>query len=194
MIATLEGVIQARDPQGIVLDVGGVGYYLTMSIRSLDALGGVGDGAFVHTYLYVREDALGLFGFTTASEREFFEHLKSVSGVGPKVAIAVLSAYSPDELSRAVVAGDVALFQSITGIGKKTAERLVLELKDKVEAPAVATATAGNGGYQLAREALVSLGYSFAEAEAALGGVDMSADVEEIVRQALKRVGTGGNR
>lgn len=188
MIATLKGVIQSRDTQGIVLDVGGVGYALTMSARSLDALGQAGESAFVYTYLHVREDALSLFGFATAGERDFFEHLKSVSGVGPKVAIAVLSAYAPEELSRAVAGGDVALFQSISGIGKKTAERLVLELKDKVEAP-VAAAVAGNGSYQLAREALVSLGYSFAEAEAALGGVDLSADAGEIIRQALKRVG-----
>ena len=192
MIASLTGKIQARDAEGIVLDVGGVGYRLTMSGRSLSFLGDATNEVFVHTYLYVREDVLSLYGFVEAQERDFFELLKGVSGVGPKVAIAVLSAYGPDDLRRAVAARDVALFQSISGIGKKTAERLVLELKDKVGEPVAAAAdggqAAGAGGYYLAREALISLGYNFGEAETALAGADPGADVEELVKGALKKM------
>lgn len=193
MITSLRGQIQSRDSEGIVLDVGGVGYRLTMSTRSLSFIGDAAGEVFVHTYLHVREDAMCLFGFVEREERDFFEILKGVSGVGPKVAIAILSAYSPEELRRAVINKDVALFQSIPGIGKKTAERLVLELKDKVGEVAVVTATPseGNGGnYCLAREALISLGYNFAEAEAALAGVDPGQNVEELVREALKKIGS----
>ena len=195
MIASLTGMIQARDAEGVVLDVGGVGYRLTMSGRSLSFLGDATNEVFVHTYLYVREDTLSLYGFVEAEERDFFELLKGVSGVGPRVAIAVLSAYAPDDLRRAVASRDVALFQSITGIGKKTAERLVLELKDKVGEPVAVAAGAdgagmnAGGGYYLAREALISLGYNFAEAEAALAGADPAAEVEELVKGALKKIG-----
>jgi Holliday junction DNA helicase RuvA len=197
MIATLTGTVQSRDPEGIVLDVGGVGYRLSMSTRSLTLLGDSPGIVFVHTHLYVRDDLLSLFGFVELEEKEFFEVLKGVSGVGPKVAIAILSAYSPADLRRAVLNRDIALFQSISGIGKKTAERLVLELKDKVgEVPVAmdvaAPGATGDGGYYLAREALISLGYNFAEAEAALTGCDPDTDVEELVRDALKKIGTRG--
>ncbi len=192
MIASLRGHIQSRDADGVVLDVGGVGYRLSMSGRSLSFLENATNEVFVYTYLHVREDALSLFGFVEAEEREFFEILKGVAGVGPKVAIAVLSAYAPDGLRKAVINNDVALFQSISGIGKKTAERLVLELKDKVGGPAAAAAgpaaPSGNGGYLLAREALISLGYNFAEAEAALAGADPDEGVEELVKAALKKM------
>ncbi|MBK5226093.1 MAG: Holliday junction branch migration protein RuvA [Thermoleophilia bacterium] len=194
MIASLTGQIRSRDAEGIVLDVGGVGYRVAMPARSLDRLDSSRE-VFVHTYLHVREDVMCLYGFTDTDERDFFEMLKSVSGVGPKVAIGILSAYGPADLRRAVLNRDVAIFQSISGIGKKTAERLVLELKDKVGELGVAT-TAGvetgggsRGSYQLAREALVSLGYNFVEAETALAGADPDTGVEELVRGALKRIG-----
>lgn len=193
MIASLTGQIRSQDAEGIVLDVGGVGYRVAMPARSLDRLDGSRE-VFVHTYLHVREDVMCLYGFMETDERDFFELLKSVSGVGPKVAIGILSAYGPADLRRAVLNRDVAIFQSISGIGKKTAERLVLELKDKVgELGAVAAAGVETGGsrgsYQLAREALVSLGYNFVEAETALAGADPDTGVEELVRGALKRIG-----
>jgi len=195
MIASLTGQIRSQDTEGIVLDVGGVGYRVAMPARSLARLVGSRE-VFIHTYLHVREDVMCLYGFMETEERDFFELLKGVSGVGPKVAIGILSAYGPADLRRAVLNRDVAVFQSISGIGKKTAERLVLELKDKVGDLGVDAATAGgetggggNGSYQLAREALVSLGYNFAEAEAALSGADPDDDVEELVRQALKKIG-----
>jgi len=188
MITTLRGTIQSLGPEGIVLEVGGVGYHLAMSSRSLSRVGEPLEDVFVYTHMHVREDAMCLFGFLDPEERAFFQLLTSVSGVGPKVAIAILSAYSPDYLRRAVVNRDTALFQSITGIGKKTAERLVLELKDKVgavEAPETAGAAAG-GNYYMAREAPIGLGYNFAEAEAALAGCDEELAVEELVRLALR--------
>ncbi|MHB1324742.1 MAG: Holliday junction branch migration protein RuvA [Thermoleophilia bacterium] len=194
MIASLTGQIRSRDAEGIVLDVGGVGYRVAMPARSLDRLDGSRE-VFVHTYLHVREDVMCLYGFIETDERDFFELLKSVSGVGPKVAIGILSAYGPADLRRAVFNRDVAVFQSISGIGKKTAERLVLELKDKVGelgAASAASMEAGggsNGSYQLAREALVSLGYNFVEAETALAGADPDTDVEQLVRGALKKIG-----
>jgi len=162
-----------------------------MTSRSIAALNGSTGDVFVYTHMHVREDAMSLFGFVDAGERDFFVILKGVSGVGPKVAISVLSAYSPDDLRRAVLNKDLALFQSISGIGKKTAERLVLELKDKIGEPPAAEGTAGGGegGYYLAREALISLGYSFTEAESALEGLEEITDVEELVREALKRIG-----
>ena len=193
MIASLTGQMRSRDNEGIVLDVAGVGYRVAMPARSLDRLDGSRE-VFVYTYLHVREDVMCLYGFMDTEERDFFELLKGVSGVGPKVAIGILSAYGPADLRRAVLNRDIAVFQSISGIGKKTAERLVLELKDKVGefsdvAAAGESAAAGNGSYQLAREALVSLGYNFAEAEAALAGADPDTDVEELVRGALKKIG-----
>jgi len=196
MIASLSGQLRSRDTEGIVLDVSGVGYRVAMPARSLDRIDG-SRKVFVYTYLHVREDVMCLYGFMDTDERDFFELLKGVSGVGPKVAIGILSAYGPADLRRAVLNRDVAVFQSISGIGKKTAERLVLELKDKVgdigasagDAAGAESAKAGNGSYQLAREALVSLGYNFTEAEAALSGADPDTDVEELVRGALKRIG-----
>lgn len=193
MIASLTGQMRSRDNEGIVLDVAGVGYRVAMPARSLDRLDPSRE-VFVFTYLHVREDVMCLYGFMDTEERDFFELLKGVSGVGPKVAIGILSAYGPADLRRAVLNRDIAVFQSISGIGKKTAERLVLELKDKVGefsdvAAAGESAAAGNGSYQLAREALVSLGYNFAEAEAALAGADPDTDVEELVRGALKKIG-----
>lgn len=200
MISSLRGNVQQTYPDGIVLDVAGVGYRLTMSTRSLALLGAVSGEVSVHTHLHVREDVMSLFGFVEPDEREFFALLKGVSGVGPKVAIAILSAYSPADLGRAILNRDIAMFQSITGIGKKTAERLVLELKDKVgELPAAVAAGAVStgaapGGYYLAREALISLGYNFAEAELALAGCEPDAEVEELVKDALRKIGTGAGR
>jgi Holliday junction DNA helicase RuvA len=193
MITTLRGRIQSFHPEGIVLDVGGVGYHLTMSSKSVAGLGEPLDEAFIYTHMHVREDAMSLFGFVEPEERAFFQILTGVSGVGPKVAIAILSAYTPDDLRRAVLNKDIALFQSISGIGKKTAERLVLELKDKVgeiETQVPGGTPAGEGSYYLAREALIGLGFSLAEAEAALSGADEDQSVEELVREALKKTGS----
>jgi Holliday junction DNA helicase RuvA len=181
MIARLRGRPVARTADGLVLDVNGVGY-LVQATPSAAANGG--DEITVETYLHVREDALQLYGFADAAERELFVQLLGVNGVGPKVALAIVSGSRPGELRKAIVREDVARFQAIPGIGKKTAERIVLELKEKI---VVDVAEAPPGGDLTARDALVELGYSLVDAERALADVDESLAVEEQVRQALRR-------
>jgi Holliday junction DNA helicase RuvA len=181
MIARLRGRPVARTADGLVLDVNGVGY-LVQATPSAAATGG--DEITVETYLHVREDALQLYGFADMAERELFVQLLGVNGVGPKVALAIVSGSRPGELRKAIVREDVARFQAIPGIGKKTAERIVLELKEKI---VVDVAEAGPGGDLTARDALVELGYSLVDAERALAEVDDSLPVEEQVRHALRR-------
>ena len=181
MIARLRGRPVARTADGLVLDVNGVGYLVQ---ATPSAAAKWGDEVTVETYLHVREDALQLYGFADAAERELFVQLLGVNGVGPKVALAIVSGSRPGELRKAIVREDVARFQAIPGIGKKTAERIVLELKEKMGVVDVAEAP---GGDLTARDALVELGYSLVEAERALAEVDGSLAVEEQVRQALRR-------
>jgi Holliday junction DNA helicase RuvA len=178
MIARLRGRIAGRAGAGLIVDVNGVGYlvHATPSVRRL------GEGEVtVEIHTVVREDALQLFGFATAEERELFELLLGVSGVGPKVALAILSGSSPPELRRAIARDDVKRFQAIPGIGLKTAQRVVLELK-----AAVAEAATADEDLQ-ARDALVELGWSVVDAERALADVDPDLSVEEQVRAALRR-------
>ena len=187
MISRLRGKAVAWDAEGLVLDVNGVGYRLFATPAAVKKADGV-DEVVLETHLHVREDAMQLFGFADADERELFEQLLSVSGVGPKVALAIVSGYSPAELRRAIVREDDALFQSIPGIGKKTAQRVVLELKEKI-APlaAVEGPHLGAGdGHIVARDALVELGYSAAEAEQRLAAVDPELPPAERVREALR--------
>lgn len=186
MIAQLRGRVVHAGPGGLVLDVGGVGY-LVQSTRSV--LGRAHEGEVtVHTYLHVREDALQLYGFAEPAERELFEQLLSVSGIGPKVALSIVSGSSPDELRRAIALEDTARFEAIPGIGRKIAQRVVMELKEKLAAGMPQTATPGTAPAQhlVAREALVELGYSVVEAEQALAAVDPELAPEERVRLALR--------
>jgi Holliday junction DNA helicase RuvA len=179
VIARLRGRVVARAANGIVVDVGGVGYlvHATPSVHRL------GDGEIVvETYTHVREDALQLFGFASAAERELFELLLGVNGVGPKVALAIVSGSTPAELTRAIAREDTKRFEAIPGIGRKTAQRVVLELKEKLAAHAVAAP-----GDMMARDALVELGWSVVDAERVLADVDETLPVEEQVRQALRR-------
>jgi len=187
MISRLRGKAVAWDADGLVLDVNGVGYRLFATPAAVKKAEGA-DEVVLETHLHVREDAMQLFGFADRDERELFEQLLSVSGVGPKVALAIVSGYSPAELRRAIVREDDALFQSIPGIGKKTAQRVVLELKEKI-APlaAVEAPHLGAGdGHIVARDALVELGYSAAEAEQRLAAVDPDLPPAERVREALR--------
>lgn len=190
MIARLRGRPVGSDADGVVLDVGGVGYRLLATptaIRKTEAR----DEVVLETHLHVREDALQLFGFADANERELFEQLLAVNGVGPKVALAIVSGYSPSELRRAIVREDAALFETIPGIGRKTAQRVVLELKEKI-APLGVVAAAGAGepeepdAHVVAREALVELGYSALEAEQRLATTDPALPAAERVREALR--------
>ena len=186
MISRLRGKAVAWDADGLVLDVNGVGYRLFATPAAVKKAEGT--EVVLETHLHVREDAMQLFGFADRDERELFEQLLSVSGVGPKVALAIVSGYTPAELRRAIVREDDALFQTIPGIGKKTAQRVVLELKEKI-APlaAVEAPHLGAGdGHVVARDALVELGYSPAEAEQRLASVDPDLPPAERVREALR--------
>jgi len=166
----------------MVLDVNGVGY-LVNATPSASAEGG--DEITIETYLHVREDTLQLFGFADTDERELFVQLLGVNGVGPKVALAIVSGSRPDELRRAIVREDAARFQAIPGIGKKTAERIVLELKERIVVGENADAFSPKD--LTARDALVGLGYTPVDAERALVGVDPELPVEEQIRLALRK-------
>lgn len=189
MIASLRGSVLERRPGQVVLDVGGVGYVLQVTSSASRMAVAEGDEITLVTHLHVREDAMVLFGFASSEERDLFELLLGVSGVGPKAALAIVSGYAPDQVRRAIATADHALFTSISGIGRRTAERVVIDLKDKIGSlPPVDLAAAGPaapGGHAAARDALVGLGMTVAEAEAALRGVDEELPVEERIRLAL---------
>ncbi len=188
MIARLTGKPAAWDAEGLVLDVGGVGYRLHATPSAIRKAQGASQ-VTIETHLHVREDALQLYGFAEPGERELFEELLAVSGVGPKVALAIVSGYTPSELRRAIVREDSALFQTLPGIGKKTAQRVVLELKEKLapdETVPGRPARGADDAHVVARDALVELGYSVAEAEQRLAATDSDVPPAERVRQALR--------
>jgi holliday junction DNA helicase RuvA len=189
MIARLRGKPVASTPEGLVLDVGGVGYLVAATPSAVKKANGA-EEVVVETYLHVREDVLQLYGFAERVERELFIQLLSVNGVGPKVALAIVSGSPAEELRRAIVREDAARFTAIPGIGKKTAERIVLELEERLAVAGIAPvgeAAAELDEHVVARDALVELGYTIADAEHALATTDAEASPEERVRQALRR-------
>jgi Holliday junction DNA helicase RuvA len=181
VIARLRGRVAGRAGPGLIIDVNGVGY-LVHAAPSVHRLGAGEITVEIHTI--VREDALQLYGFGNSDERQVFELLLGVSGVGPKVALAIIAGSTPAELRRAIALDDVKRFQAIPGVGLKTAQRVVLELKEKLAA--VAEPTTG-GDSRLARDALVELGWPLIDAERALAEVDESLPIEEQVRAVLRR-------
>ena len=185
MISRLRGSPAGRTPEGLVVDVAGVGYLVAATPSVLRRADGARE-VIVETYLHVREDALQLYGFADADERDLFVRLLGVSGIGPKVALAVVSSGPANELRRAITLDDPARFQVIPGIGKKTAERIVLELKGSI-ADAVEPGRGGASVELVARDALVELGFSVVEAERALAAVDARLPPEERVREALRQ-------
>ena len=195
MIALLTGQLAHRSPEQIILDVAGVGYRLQIPLSTFYALPETGQVQLqIHTH--VKEDAINLFGFASLQEKELFLLLISVSGVGPKLAITVLSHIPPEDLALALSQGDVARLTAIPGIGRKSAERLVLELQDKATAyssaaaltPATAPKATSRDEQQDALSALVNLGYKEAQARKALKSIDMAPGValEEILKSALR--------
>ena len=187
MIARLRGKPVANTPEGLILDVGGVGY-LVQATPTAVRKGDSADEITVETYTHVREDALQLYGFADRNERELFVQLLGVSGVGPKVALAIVSGSPAAELRRAIAREDSARFQAIPGIGRKTADRIVLELKEKLSGEeAIAQGAGPDTPYLVARDALVELGWSLLDAERALAEVDAELPPEERVRLALKK-------
>ncbi len=193
MIAAVRGEVMVRRPDHVVIDAGGVGYRLTVSAETLKAVPATGRETFLHAELVSREDALALFGFASEEERDLFGQLVSVSGVGPKVAISVLSGGPARELLRAIAAGDAKRFQAAPGIGKRTAERIIVELRDKVVGALeeeVAIAAESGDARALARDGLVNLGYAPLEAEQLLDGID-GDDPQELLSVALRKAGAG---
>jgi Holliday junction DNA helicase RuvA len=184
--------VLSKGPQELCLDVNGVGYRVQIPLSTFYRLGEPGSDAALHVHTHVREDALALFGFLTREEQTLFEHLIGVSGVGPRVALAILSGIEAPELTNALRAGDIARLTRIPGVGKKTAERLVLELREKV--PAVTTPSEGTGPAQdsLGEDvlsALANLGYARPAAERALERARRAAPdarFEDLLRQALR--------
>jgi Holliday junction DNA helicase RuvA len=195
MIHRLRGTLAEKDTEGIVLDVGGVGYRASASLATLRTLPSLGEECVVHTRMVVREDAMLLFAFATKEERATFDSLTAVSKVGPKLALAVLSSMAPAEIAEAVARGDVPKFTSVPGLGRKSAERLVLELKGKDIAvfapePTISSYGSGGGPYMEAREALTGLGYTLEEAEQALNSIPPQETVEKYIKEALRRIGS----
>ncbi len=188
MIALVSGTVAVRRVDHVVIDCGGVGYRLAVSAQTLRQVPAVGGKATLHTHLVVRDDALALFGFASEEERELFLMLLSVQSVGPKVALAVLSGGPPRELLAMLAAGDTARLQAVPGIGKRTAERIVVELREKVGATlpdnAIAV-TRPDDPQAIARDGLIGLGYSAAEADELLEGL-VSDQPEELIASALR--------
>jgi Holliday junction DNA helicase RuvA len=192
VIERLTGTVAVRGADGVVIEVGGVGFLVEVSATTMRDVPAVGAPMTLFTHLHVREEALQLFGFSTEEERELFRLFLGVSKIGPKLALAALSCRRAPDLKRALAAGDVALFASVPGIGRKTAERLILELREKVGEPGVAGAgglpregLTDDGAMSLARAALVELGYTGPDADKLLARLDPALPVEELVRKAL---------
>jgi len=192
MIASVTGEVLVRRPDYVVIDAAGVGYRLAVSAETLKSVPARGKRASLHAHLVTREDSLSLYGFASEEERDLFLHLISVGGVGPKVAMAALSGGPVRELLRAIAAGDAKRFQAVPGIGKRTAERIIVELREKVageiEGDADTPAPPGEGedARSLAREGLLNLGYTPPEAERLLAEAG-GESAEEIVQSALRR-------
>lgn len=196
MIYSLTGVLAEKSVDSIVMDVQGVGFYVAMPSTAVGALPAVGKNCTVYTHLNIKEDAMDLYGFTDKSMRSLFRMLLGVSGVGPKVALALLSYLTPTQILVAISAGDHKAFTKCPGIGPKLAQRMVLELKDKVgkggelsdigELPVAVAAAPESSVLQKAIQALVGLGYSQSEAAAAVSKQPQDTSLEELIRLSLK--------
>lgn len=200
MIASLNGKIIAKDKNYVVIECGGVGIKCSITENTYSAIGSVGDNAFIHTCMVVREDAIDLFGFAASGELEVFKLITSVSGVGAKIGLAILSVFDYEKVLLFIASGDAKSLTAASGVGIKLAQRMVLELKDKVgsvatgdvfETVSVAAGATASTNAREAIEALVSLGYSQSEASLAVGKLDSSLGTDDIIRGALKLLARG---
>jgi holliday junction DNA helicase RuvA len=190
MIGRLRGTLVHRSHRGeVMLDVGGVGYRISVSPATAVDLGSVGNEVVVHTHMHVREDALTLYGFASADARDCFESLLGAHGVGPGLALAILSTHGPEDLRRVVFEGDLDSLTLVPGVGRKTAARLLLELKSRLDVPE-GDAVPSNGSSRAdVREALAALGYQPEEVRRAMGELPAEGDVRTLVRTALQTLG-----
>ena len=197
MYAHIDGIVAEKSADTLVIDCGGVGYELICSRATLASAPRVGERMKCYTILSVREDAMELFGFATREEKRLYEKLRAVSGIGPRTALSILSSMSVRELSVAIVTGDVNAISRAPGVGKKTAQRLVLELREKIdnaalEGVALPSAPLDKGPVAEAVEALMALGYSAQDAQRAIASVSDSADtVDKLVFMALRGMDRG---
>ena len=192
MFAQLRGILADRDETTVTIDVGGVGFAVGMSTLSLAALGPLGSEITVFTELIVRDDALDLYGFLDQNERNLFQRLLSVSGVGPKLALSALSSFDAATLQQLIITEDVKRLTTVSGLGKKTAQRLILELKGTLVAttePNHTTGSEANAESRQVTSALLGMGFSPAEIELAVQGYSGSSDVAAQLRYALQRLG-----
>ena len=188
VIASVRGEVLVRRPGEVVVESGGVGYRLAVSSETLASVPAAGREVALHSHMILRDDAIRLFGFATEAERDLFLMLIGVQNVGPKVALAVLSGGAPRLLLSAIAAGDVARFQSVPGIGKRTAERIIVELKEKVAGAAaeeIVVRRISDDPRTLAREALMGLGFSMGEADELVDGAG-GETAEELIAEALR--------
>lgn len=192
MIAYLNGMLAGKGLDSIIVEVGGIGYRVLLSSRSIARLGNVGDRVRVITHLQVRDDGLTLYGFTHQEEKDLFMRLTAVSSVGPKVALSALSTYDPAEVASAIAAQDLAAIQRVPGIGKKMAQRIVLELKesfgDELQAVLSGQSKKALNAKKGALEALLSMGFTSEESELALKGAPDEASETILLQYALKRL------
>jgi Holliday junction DNA helicase RuvA len=188
MIASVRGKIVIRRPESVVVECAGVGYRLAVSAHTLQQVPPVGDEAFLHSHLIMRDDGMHLFGFAAEDERDLFLMLLGVQGVGPKVALAVLSGGTTGELLNAIAAGDSKRFQAVPGIGKRTAERIIVELREKVgdrgDGAGIVVSRVDDPRY-MAREALMGLGFTLPEADRLLANA-AGESAEELIEGALR--------
>jgi holliday junction DNA helicase RuvA len=188
MIAHLRGKLLAKHPNQAIVETGGVGYDVTISVPTFTDLPGTGGDVVLHIHTHVREDVIALYGFLRSSEKRLFEKLITVSGIGPKLAITILSGMAADEMVNAIRGNDIARLTRIPGIGKKTAERMVLELRDKLtveKAGEIAPVSALSAVEEDVVSALVNLGYQRAAAEKALASISKNGQFDAMFRQAL---------
>ncbi|MBQ8781609.1 MAG: Holliday junction branch migration protein RuvA [Oscillospiraceae bacterium] len=198
MIYSVRGKLIHKEPNLAVIECAGVGYACRTTLSTVSKLDGIGSEAFLYTYLHIREDAVELFGFADEKELNCFKMLISVSGVGPKAGIAILSDTTPERFALNVATGDYKAFTKTKGVGPKLAQRVVLELKDKISKEQLAavkggdeinySAVTGGGNTAEAISALVVLGYSQTEAASVIAKLDPSLPVEELIRNALKQI------
>ena len=187
MIGRLRGDLAEKTAESVLIDVNGVGYDVAVTPSTVASLPAVGQPAVLHTHLHVREDILALYGFATGDERDLFRILIGLSGVGPKLALAVLSTLSPNDLRHVVLSEDAAALTAVPGIGQRSAQKLLLELKPKLDVPD-SPLQAGTAVAEV-REALESLGYQSAEIRDVLRDVPVDGSVEESLRHALQELG-----
>lgn len=197
MIASLDGVLLATDEGSVVVGIGGLGLRVRVPTTVLDQAGAIGSPIHLATHLHVRENELALYGFNSEAELELFDQLLTVKGVGPRVALTILSRINPDTLRAAIAAGQIDILTQVPGVGRRTAQQVIVDLKGKLDLASVGLAPAASAGFGFAdaevMDALTSLGYSVAEAQAALRAlpVDEPLSTEDKVLRALQYFGGG---